>query len=388
MDQLRLLLVEDEEEMLRQVARSLASRLGERVQIEQELDFERALTRLSTERFDIVILDVRKGDPDSPLGGTGPEAGRTCYEEIRAHRFLPIIFHTGLPGAVEDLASATVSIVKKGGPPAELADAVDRVLSSGLPAVMRAMVAHVERVHRDYMWDFGALAWSKYGNTDPEELVHLLARRLALSFDEAGIQDLLAEIRGTEVKRETRTKLSPVRLYILPPLSSTSPRTGDLYRCPDSQELAGFWILLTPTCDLAQGKVDKPVLARCTPLTDTSEYTEWHKNRSKTKLKPLAGLLRNRREEQPERYFFLPAAFDEVPNLVVDLAAVHAVPLVELRNMTHVASLDTPFAASMLTRFLRYFGRFGTADLDTEYVLEKLASVAEGQAVRFENADE
>ena len=379
MHSLRLLVVEDDPEMLVRVARSLRDRLGERAEIVEEQDFDRALPRLAQERFDMVILDVRKGDPSLPLGGEGPEAGRLCYDAIRARRFLPVIFHTGLPRAVLHLQSPVVSVVEKGGAPAVLADAVERVVMGGLPAVVRALLAHVEQVHRDYMWEFGAVAWKDYGSGRPEEFVHLLARRLALSFDGAGIADLLREIRGAAVEDEPSDGLNPVRLYILPPLNPTSHRTGDLYKGTD--DLAGFWVLLTPTCDLDRSdgracKVDEPVLARCVPLTEENEYQAWRVSDSKTTTKALSHLLENNRDKQPERYFFLPGAFDVLPDLVVDLAAVRTVSIARLTEIRHIASLDSPFAASMLTRFLRYFGRFGTADLDVNYVFERLRGQA------------
>lgn len=140
--------------------------------------------------------------------------------------------------------------------------------------------------------------------------------------------------------------------------------------------------LKSPTrpCDLqSQGgracKVNEPVLARCTPLTETAEYTSWRDNKSNASGKSLSRLVENNRDKQPDRYFFLPGAF-ELPDLVVDLAAVHTVPIARLNEMRHVASLDSPFAASILTRFLRYFGRFGTADLDVRCVLGRLADSA------------
>ena len=403
MERQRVLVVEDDHEMLTRMVRSLEGRLGEAVEICPEGDFDQAISRLSSERYDVVVLDVRRGRPEMPLGDGGLEAGRRCYDAVRAVRFVPVVFHTGLPETVRDLQSAVVSIVEKSGSAKALPDAVEGLLRSGLPGLARAMMAHVERVHRDYMWDFGAKAWAQYGADKPHELVHLLARRLALSFESAEIDDLLAgmdrptrdgDVGGLNPARPDENGdgdkenagssdvigLNPARLYIMPPISEGSHRAGDVYE-RRGDDLAGYWVLLTPTCDLvlARGKprkVTEPVLARCSRLTDTDEFRAWHQDRSsKAKRKALSHLMENNRDKQPERYFFLPGAFD-LPDLLVDLAALRTVPVDQLNDqrwMTRIASLDTPFAASMLTRFLRYFGRFGTSDLDVGYVFRRLA---------------
>lgn len=376
MERPRVLVVEDNDEMLRRMVRSLEGRLGVSVEICPEPDFDCAIARLGSERYDVVVLDVRRGEPDLPLGDGGPEAGRRCYDAVRAVRFVPVVFHTGLPGAVRDLESAVVSIVEKGGSATALPDAVEGVLRGGLPGLARAVMTHVERVHRDYMWDFGARAWQAYGKDRPHELVHLLARRLALSFEAAEIDDLLAGMGGAAPDAGSGG-LNPVRLYIMPPIGAGTHRTGDIYM--GAGEMAGYWTLLTPTCDLVEAegrprKVSDPVLARCSLLSETEELRAVRQEASKGKVKALTHLLENNRDKQSERYFFLPGAFD-LPDLVVDLAALRTVAVGDLNDehgLKRIASLDTPFAASMLTRFLRYFGRFGTADLDVGYVLHRL----------------
>lgn len=87
----------------------------------------------------------------------------------------------------------------------------------------------------------------------------------------------------------------------------------------------------------------------------------------------LTSLLRNNRERgQAERFFFLPAALD-IPNLVVDLQELATVSFAEAQGVTRIASIDSPFAELLATRFARYFGRLGVADLDTDAVIGKLA---------------
>lgn len=394
MDPFRILLVEDETEVLKRMARSLHDRLGSEIELVQELDFDVALERLKHEHFDVVVLDVRKGDPQSSILNEDVEAGILCFRAIRSRRFIPVIFHTGLPSAVRELESPVVRVIGKSGHPSELADAVEALVKSGLPSVGMAMFRHVERIQREYMWDFGAKAWERHGKGRPEDFVHLLARRLALSFDGAGVQDLLREIVGGPsdsapdgsglphlMELESATGLHPVRMYIMPPLRSDVHSMGDLYAEPNG----AVWLLLTPSCDLVceggrAAKVNEVVVSRCWLLSEQDEYKEWRKiGSSKSKENLLRNLLKNRREGkgiQAERYFFLPGMF-ELPDLVVDFTTIRGISLEEISKMNHLASLDAPFAASLLATFQRYFGRFGTADLDLDVVFRKLKEQTE-----------
>ena len=55
--------------------------------------------------------------------------------------------------------------------------------------------------------------------------------------------------------------------------------------------------------------------------------------------------------------------------------------------MKRIASLDSPFAEEVISRFLRYWGRLGTPDLDISLVLQQL--MTQGQsALGPEAADE
>jgi DNA-binding NarL/FixJ family response regulator len=382
MEKVRVLVVEDDRELLDQMKQSLEACFGDDVEIRPEHDFDTAIDLLRCERFDVVILDVRRGEPNSPLGDSRPEAGRRCFDEVRKVRFVPVVFHTGLPESVRDLESSVVSIVQKGGPPTALLDAVQGVLQGGLPKLARAMISHVERVQREYMWDFGAKAWALYRKEKPDEVVHLLARRLALSFESAGIDELLEQV--PEIKSSGDSNgLNPVRMYVFPPLNHCHFRTGDIFVSSTAPDL--YLVLLTPTCDIVprkdkgteqnKRKVDAPVLACCKKVSEFQEFSDWvGSGKSKGKKDALRKLLTNNRNGEAERYFYLPSVF-ELPDLVADLSDLCTKPLADLgseQKFRHIATLDEPFAASLLTKFLRYFGRFGTADLDVDLVLSRL----------------
>jgi hypothetical protein len=61
-----------------------------------------------------------------------------------------------------------------------------------------------------------------------------------------------------------------------------------------------------------------------------------------------------------------------LPDLVVDLQQLESIRVEKLADHDAIASLDSPYAESLLAKFARYYGRLGTPDIDKEIVLERL----------------
>jgi len=370
----RILAVDDDPGVLAPMAEYLEGEevdaFGSKPKVETTASFPGALEMLETNRYDLLILDVRLGPSDEG----DPEAGIRTLKSVRERRFLPVIFNTAIPNAVEDLESPLVRVVEKTQGFDALTREIREVFATQLPEVNRVLIEHVEAVQRDYMWDFVGPHWETFGATaDRGGLALLLARRLALSLSGPGVEKLAARLGDSSVS-PSEGRVEPMRYYILPPVE-LNPLVGDLYEGTVAQ-VAGHWVLLTPSCDLAEPvKADFVLLARCLRLEEQKEYEVW-----KEKL-PLPGkgvdqaikdLLRNNRSKtQPERFFFLPAALT-VPDLVIDFQQIEKIACPELDGLKRIASLDSPFAEALVARFVRYFGRLGTPNLNVDAVMARL----------------
>ena len=99
-------------------------------------------------------------------------------------------------------------------------------------------------------------------------------------------------------------------------------------------------------------------------LDGEPEYVEWGKDRKdKTKTGTLTALMKNnRRTGQSERYHFLPPAWD-IPGLIVDFQGIEHVPVADFRALPCLATISSPFAEALSSRFGRYVGRLGTPDI-------------------------
>lgn len=322
-----------------------------------------------------MILDLRLGPHDETRE---EEAGARTLQAIQQRRFVPIIFYTALPHLVRELETPLIRVIEKGPSPGPLLEAIRQIFASRLPAVNRALVRHLETVQRDYMWEFVAKHWERFGSTaDRAALAYLLARRLAMSLSGPGIQQLAQDLGNTTGVGTTEGLVHPMRYYVMPPVEK-SPLAGDLYRGQIGDQ-SGYWALLSPSCDLVTGreKAEWVLLARCLPLSEHTEHQGWQAGLpqpSRTVDNRLRSLLRNNRQGgQAERFYFLPGALT-LPDLVVDFQQLATLPRAQMTTLERLASLDSPFAEALLVRFARYFGRLGTPDLDVEAILSRLRS--------------
>lgn len=374
----RALFIDDEQEICRQVKEFLEGTVVDvdgHLHVETHNDFNEALSLLETQRFDLVILDVRLGSHDE--AAKQEEAGTRTLEAIRQRRFVPIVFYTGLPHLVRHLETSLIRVIEKGSSPVPLLEAVKSIFATRLPNVNRALIRHLETVQRDYMWGFVAEHWEQFGDTpDRVSLAYLLARRLALHLSGQGIQQLAQELGDPSAPMIANGLIHPMRYYVMPPIES-APLAGDLYEGQVGNR-DGYWVLLTPSCDLVIGRerAEFVLVARCVSLTEQEEYKKWQSQLpkpSETSTDNLELLLKNNRSKQPERFYFLPAAL-MLPDLVVDLQQLETLPRNQINSLKRLASLDSPFAEALLARFSRFFGRLGTPDLDPEVVITKLKS--------------
>ena len=376
-NQWHLLFVDDNTENCDLAAKYLDEQVvlepDEKLKVDTEVDFNKALDRLESGRFDFVVLDVRLGPHEEERE---EEEGIKVLESIKARCFIPVIFYTGLPQKVRHLETPLIKVLENTEGLPKVLSIVKEIISTRIPLVNRALLQHVKEVQRDYMWDFVARNWEKFSDTpDRTSLAYLLARRLAKSLDGPGIEKLAGRLGDTSRLWCDEEHVHPMRYYVLPPIS---PRlmSGDIFRGRIDAEEIEYFVLLSPSCDIAFNKVEWMLFARCLVLTGEDEYARFKENTEDSKK--LEGLINDRREgKQWERFKFMPGALD-IPDMIVDFQQLIALKKDEFgkriteKKIERIASLDSPYCEALTSQFARYFGRVGTPDLNVGLVVEKL----------------
>lgn len=376
----RFLVIEDNQDITKQLVEACPGFVApDSAQVEVCLNFKEAVPLLDSQRYDLLIIDLK--DDSSKLPEEENLPGLKVYEEVKKRRFVPIVFYTALPKYVLPEQNAFVRVVEKTSGLNKLRDEVRHLMGTQLPNLTR----HLENEQREYMWDFVSTHWKEFTTPrDQADLAYLLARRLALSLESLATK-LAVSVGGSLESPSDQLKAHPMVMYIRPPLGPHR-LAGDILS-EKANDVVNHWIVLTPSCDFAQEKAKHAVLAKCEKLSDQHEFKTWSAepgNPSKSAIEDMEKLIRDNRKGQQERFKFLPGTFF-LPDLLVDFQQLRSVPVETLNTFEPIATLDSPYAEALLARFARYFGRLGTPDVDENVVLNRLqaglAAAPAGKAI-------
>ena len=238
---------------------------------------------------------------------------------------------------------------------------IERIIGSNIALIKRKINDHIKITLRDYFWK------TVHDNKNLIEpikndvsLGYLLLRRLANSLSKENIKSLLGDDKIEEGKAH------PMEFYIYPPHTSE-------YELGEILLKEGiYYVVLTPSCDFVKEgkrprKVGQILLAVATPLKETENFKKYIGNKEKYK-QSLASLIESRKGD---RYFFLPGT-PFIDHLVLDFQNKTMINYENLKDYERITKLDTPFAESMSSSFVRYYNRIGFPDIDSDYIINDL----------------
>lgn len=338
-------------------------------------NFSDAVTRLQTERFDIVILDLK----DDASADQENLAGEVVFNELKKHRFLPVIFHTGYAEKVADLASAYVKVVTRGDDPKLLRNAVEEILATKLPRLFR----HIEEEQKKFMWESAEKIWVEdLEKGSASDIVYLLARRLSNVLSSDAVRSFLGGDGGGDVPQID--KIHAVELYVYPPISRDLI-FGDIFEKTNGSD-RDYFVVLTPSCDLARNmkNADFVLLSKCKRLMDTEaakKIVEDFGNKVESSKNSIIALKEYivDNSNPKDRYKYLPGT-SFLPDLLVDFQSIRSVTPSDLQSdanlYSRVASLDSPFAEALQAKMARYLGRIGVPDIDSDLAVSRFKMIA------------
>lgn len=377
-DMWNVLLVEDDETVRRQVREYLSeeSFASRRLNINEISDLDQALNLIHERKADLVILDIYRGTARKG----GEQTGIRILESIKKSGFVPVVLYTALPEGLEEQQNSFVRLVgKDAGGLERLKAEITELFRIRVPQVHRAIVNHLDRALCSYMWQFVQVHWAEFSSlANKPEFLRLIVQRLAMTFAREGISKMIEEVYGTLPAGETTNAntVHPAEYYIKPPIGQ-DPMLGDI-RLRQSAQKNEYLVVLWPSCDMVStgGRVPKTqhvLCARPTLAEYAPEVVDWvtAAAQSTTKQKKLERLVKNTRDESPDRYHFLPGVWD-IPDLVVDFQILEHIALDEVQGYTCLGTLASPFAEALGARFQRYIGRVGTPDLEVNCVLTQI----------------
>ena len=356
--EIKILMIDDDEAICKQIKELFDDQIinNNKIKLDYLHNFEEGINLLKEKDYDLIILDLYKGRPSEQ---NTDRPGEQILEHIKKSAFIPVIFFSGLVNPIQHLKSEVIRIVRKSDGNEVLKKEIESVFESKLPLIRKKFNNYVTETMRSYFWDFVHPNWSSLKEVNDEvSLGYLLIRRLANSLSKDQIGKLLGD---PKIKVD---KSYPMEFYIYPPMCSEY-ETGDILKKDDS-----FFVLLTPSCDLVNRngriKAQNTMLVKTTHLEDTEEYKTFKQNNNNENKKSLMKLIESRKSD---RYFFLPKT-TFITNSILDFQDIIVIPTSELNRYTKIAKVDSPFAESMLSNFIRYYNRVGFPDIDSDHIID------------------
>ena len=335
--------------------------------------FEEAYEEVSKNNYHIIILDIFQGKPED----NGNKLGIDVLSEIQKNLFIPVIFFSGNAGAVEDLKSEVIGIVRKSDGYDVLKDEIKRLILSNLPFIKQNISIHLENEFKNYFW--GIIHEKReifiQGQND-FSLGYLMLRKLGNSLS----KEKISEIIGSN--NIAADKVHPMEFYIYPTDTNKEYEVGELL-----EKEGEVYAILTPTCDLVlrkdgKRKSNSVLLVKSILLSSLEDYIKYDELRKKENSsvkekeqeKNYQGKLKNwtkNNQGEKDKFFFLPKT-PFIDNRIVDFQKKQMVSYDDLKEYTRLVKLDAPFAESMVSSFIRYYNRIGFPDIDSDYLISKL----------------
>jgi CheY-like chemotaxis protein len=327
-----------------------------------ENSFESGLEKIKQEVFDLVVLDLCKGKASDEA----KQEGLSILKDIQERTFIPIIFHTAVSHKIEDLKSHVVGVTDKKDGVENLKNEIKRLINSNIVSLKDKVHFLIEKEFKKYFWDTIHNERDKFNILEEEKsLAYLILRRLSASLSKDNIRNLVGDERLNH-------DVLPMEFYIYPVEEAKEFEAGDIIRYNNKT-----YVLLTPDCDyverfknaISQGrKAERILLAEIKNINTNKIYTDYIANKNANNLDKLNRLLSN---NQSERNFYLPKT-PFIDNSIIDFQEKIMVNYEELDKSLRFTKLDTPYAQSMITNFIRYYNRIGFPDIDKEYVISQL----------------
>lgn len=359
--ELKLLYIEDDKENRDDLIALLQNDTlcNFKVNIEAVDTFDNAIEKINSKPYHIIILDIYEGNPNG-----GEQLGLQILEQIQSKCFIPVIFYSGNTKDVQDLKSQIVGVVRKGDEGVDgLKREIERLIKFNLPFIKENIHTCLEEELKNYFWEIIHKQRDKFRpEINDFSLGYLMLRKFSSSLS----RDKISEILGDDSLN--KENVHPMQFYIYP------ENSGE-YECGEIlQKDQEVFVILTPSCDFISGenrsrKVGDVLLAKTKLLSETKEYEKYQSKKDGRDEK--GNLIRLIESRKGDRYFFLPQT-PFIENRIIDFQSKEMVKYDDLANYTRVAKLDSPYAESMVSSFIRYYNRIGYPDIDSELILKAL----------------
>ncbi len=371
---LQVLLVEDDQDDLRQLVRDLPVVFSSR-RLEADIHpcetFEDAFAQITNPlyRFDLILSDTYRGR----IGNRDAKVLR-MVNTYQGSRFCPLVIFSSGPKPPELIESAFLVWADKG-TSKDIERAMNKLLDTNIPQLARMLHNDIERSAGSYLWGFLEKRWDNLMSekVDADVLERLIRRRAALQ-----IGRLNPSVKGTQELEEVKAS----EFYIYPSISEDL-RLGEILINVEDDT---FRVVLTPHCHLriqpdeTLPRAEHVLTVKVFPAKETilnaykkpdgTQKNPWRGNTEK-KTDKLRRRIKSPAEQMGKldgRYWFMPGFLD-IPGSYCDFLQLESLAyqeIIDTGKFKRVAAIDAPFAEALQSCFTRFYLRVGLPNLNPD----------------------
>lgn len=360
-----VLIIDDNENISESLKLRIESGVNRAV-VHMHSDFKTAFNEVERLMPDVIVLDIFEG-PENEDGNPGDDV----FLQVWARHFCPLIFYSALiqqqheDWAKHDFIRCCRKAMKSESEIVGILNDFQPHIET-LRAVRLEAVTSIGRSLRDVC----SVIWSESDDDDERnELIGRIVRRRVAAF-----------MDGAETGEK---KLNPWEQYVYPPICPNL-LTGDILKSSSSTNSADpsdYRVVLSPSCDLAHGKIDNVLVACCEKADSFLKAIELD---GAAKPKLVKSLPKHLTADQKGGVICLPNLQGKIPLMAVDLKKLELIPLKDIDpqhdtssgKFHRVASVDSPFRERISFAFAQISTRPGLPDTDYSKMAESIADNA------------
>lgn len=334
---------------------------------------EDAMIALYSYSFQAIIIDLKLLAEDDTVNNDEEISGNILLNRIIEKEIIPIVVRTGFPEKISDeINKDIVKVYPKEDP---LYDIIKELISSYSDSVFKIFGSKGE-----ISKNIKELFWSII----PECFSNNNAEVSSLSFEKKEtviIRYISSWFNNKYMFDEKYIDVEPIEMYMFPnPIEQVC--NCDIYEKKDKKS-CDYYIVLTPSCDLANKKIDEVILCKIKEYNEIPQFTENLNNykaetskESKKAKKAKESLTRWFRNAHTDsiRYHFLPK-FSKFSGGFVDFRSIISLKYnretgkIEDTNYNKIGVITESFKRDIVARFSSYYHRQGQPEFNSDSVL-------------------
>lgn len=338
---------------------------------------EEAMVELYKNYFQAIIIDLKLTNDDNSSTDDEQISGNILLNQIIQKEIIPIVVRTGFPSKVSDkINQSIVKVIPKEEP---LYKVIKELKEKYSDSVFKIFGSRGEINHniKELFWD---VMPNYFANGDNDILPLPLDKQETVI-----IRYISSWFSNKYMFDEKYIDVEPIEMYMFPnPIKQVC--TCDIYKKNISEDNYEYFIVLTPSCDLANKKVDEVILCKIKKYDEIQSFVEPLNNYNSELCKDtskarkakdsLTKWFRNSHTDSM-RYHFLPKV-NKFTGGFVDFRSIISLEYnkdsgeIINEEYSKVGVITESFKRDIVSRFSSYYHRQGQPEFNCDSVLRNL----------------